>query len=168
MDAQQIINMLKLEPLPDEGGFFSRTYKSPELISQQALPDRYPQAMAFGSAIYFLLTADDFSAMHRLQTDEIYHFYLGDPVEMLLLHPDGTGEIFTLGIDLAAGMRPQKVVQRDIWQGSRLAAGGSHGFALMGTTLAPGFEWADFELGQRDDLISKYPNFADAIAARVR
>ena len=168
MDAQQIIDLLNLEPLPDEGGFFSLTYKSPELIPQQALPNRYRQDMAFGSAIYFLLTADNFSAMHRLQTDEIYHFYLGDPVEMLLLHPDGSGEIFTLGVDLAAGMRPQKVAHRDTWQGSRLAPDGSRGFALMGTTLAPGFEWADFELGQRDDLISKYPNFADAIEVRVR
>jgi len=168
MDVQQIIDMLNLEPLPDEGGFFCSTYKSSELIPQHALPNRYQQDMAFGSAIYFLLTTADFSAMHRLKTDEIYHFYLGDPVQMLLLHPNGSGEIFTLGIDLAAGMRPQKVVHRDTWQGSRLVAGGTHGFSLIVTTLAPGFEWSDFELGRRKVLISQYPKFTDAISSRVR
>jgi predicted cupin superfamily sugar epimerase len=168
LTAQQVIDLLQLEPLPLEGGFFRQTYKSPETIPPQALPARYRQEMVFGTAIYAVLTPNDFSAMHRLDTDEIFHFYYGDPLEMLLLHPDGTGEIFLLGLDLLAGQQPQKVVARNVWQGTRLAPGGAYGFALIGTTMAPGFEWAGFELGEREALIEQYPAFAEMIAARVR
>ena len=168
MNAQELIELLNLAPLPEEGGFFSQTYKSPEKISHHALPQRYHSDMSLGTAIYVLFTESDFSALHKLNSDEIYHFYLGDPVEMLLLHPDGSGEIFLLGNDLEAGMRPQKVVRRGVWQGSRLVPGGTYGFALIGTTMAPGFEWDGFELGDREMLLAEYPGFADEIAARVR
>jgi hypothetical protein len=168
LTAQEVIDLLQLEPLPLEGGFFGLTYRSPETIPPDALPRRYRQEMVFGSAIYAVLTPSDFSAMHRLDTDEIFHFYYGDPLEMLLLHPDGSGEIFLLGHNLPAGQRPQKVVPRNVWQGTRLAAGGQHGFALIGTTMAPGFEWSGFELGERDALVKQYPDFAAMIAARVR
>lgn len=168
MTVEEVIEMLQLEPLPLEGGFFRQTYKSSETISPQALPARYQQERVFGTAIYAVLTPADFSAMHRLDTDEIFHFYYGDPLEMLLLHPDGSGEVFLLGHDLPAGQQPQKVVARNTWQGTRLASGGSHSFALIGTTMAPGFEWAGFELGERDALVKQYPAFADMIAARVR
>ena len=107
MNAQEIIAQLNLTPLPEEGGYFIQTYKSPEKIPHNALPQRYQSDMSLGTAIYVLFTEADFSALHRLNTDEIYHFYLGDPVEMLLLHPDGSGEIFLLGNDLESGMRPQ-------------------------------------------------------------
>lgn len=168
LTAQQVIDLLQLEPLPLEGGFFRQTYKSPEILSPELLPERCSQPLAFGTAIYALLTPADFSAMHRLDTDEIFHFYYGDPLEMLLLHPSGSGEVFLLGSDLLAGQQPQKVVARDVWQGTRLAPGGRYGFALIGTTMAPGFEWAGFELGERDALVSQYPAFAERIAARVR
>jgi hypothetical protein len=165
---QEVINLLKLEPLPQEGGFFRQTYKSAETIATPALPRRYQQAMSFGTAIYAALTAVDFSAMHRLDTDEIYHFYLGDPLEMLLLHPNGSGEIAILGPDLKAGMLPQKVVPREVWQGSRPLPRGEYGFSLFGTTMAPGFEWAGFELAEGDALIRHYPDFAEMIKVRVR
>jgi predicted cupin superfamily sugar epimerase len=168
MTAQEVIDLLKLEPLPLEGGFFRQTYQSPERIPPEALPARYHQAMAFGTAIYAVFTPNDFSAMHRLDTDEIFHFYYGDPLETLLLHPDGSGEVFLLGHDLLAGQRPQKVVARNVWQGTRLAPRGQVGFALIGTTMAPGFEWAGFELGESDALAEQYPAFAEMIMARVR
>ncbi|NJN96988.1 MAG: cupin domain-containing protein [Anaerolineales bacterium] len=168
LTAQEVINLLQLEPLPHEGGFFHQTYRSPETIPAAALPARYEQERVLGTAIYFLLTPIDFSAMHRLDTAEIYHFYYGDPLEMLLLHPAGSGELFLLGNNLGEGQRPQKVVERDVWQGTRLAPGGQHGFALIGTTMAPGFEWVGFELGERDTLVQQYPDFGDMIAARVR
>jgi predicted cupin superfamily sugar epimerase len=168
LTAQEVIGLLQLEPLPLEGGFFHLTYRSPEKISPEALLERYQQALVFGTAIYALLTPTDFSAMHRLDTDEIYHFYYGDPLELLLLHPDGSGELFSLGNDLPAGQCPQKVVGRNVWQGSRPVPGGEHGFTLIGTTMAPGFEWAGFELGQRDTLVKQYPAFEEMIAARVR
>jgi hypothetical protein len=165
--VQEIINLLKLEPLPHEGGYFRQTYKSAEVISQAALPPRYQGDRTLGTAIYFLLTPTDFSAMHRLDTDEIYHFYLGDPVEMLLLPPDGPAEAFILGNDLSKGMQPQKVVSSGVWQGSCLVPGGPYGFALIGTTMAPGFEWASFELGERDTLLQQYPALAEMILART-
>jgi predicted cupin superfamily sugar epimerase len=166
--AQEVIDLLQLEPLPLEGGFFGLTYRSRETIPPEALPKRYHEAKVFGTAIYAVLTHEAFSAMHRLDTDEIFHFYLGDPAEMLLLHPDGSGEVFHLGNGLAASQRPQRLVPRGVWQGTRLIPGGSHGFALIGTTMAPGFEWAGFELGKRDALVREYPAFAEMIAARVR
>lgn len=166
--AQTVIDLLKLQPLADEGGFFRRTYYAAETLSPSALPARYTEAVPLASAIYFLITPDDFSAMHRLNTDELYHFYLGDPLELLLLHPDGSGEQLVLGQDLLAGMRPQAVVPHGSWQGSRLLPNGKYGFALIGTTMAPAFDWHDFELGQLDPLRHRYPHFAEAIARRVR
>ena len=105
--AAQLIEHLRLEPLTFEGGHFRQTYLAEESISAQALPARYGAPRSFGSAIYYLLTseADSFSALHRLQTDEIYHFYLGDPVEMLLLHAKGRGERIVLGPDILGGQR---------------------------------------------------------------
>jgi hypothetical protein len=162
MRAQDIIALLQLEPLPLEGGFFRQTYRAAKW-----LPSGSP-GTPLGTAIYFLLTPDNFSAMHRLQADEIYHFYFGDPVEMLLLPPAGSGQTFLLGNDLPAGMRPQKIVSRGVWQGSRLRPGGPHGFALIGTTMTPGFTWQNFELGRAEDLLADYPDFAEMIKARVR
>jgi predicted cupin superfamily sugar epimerase len=158
MNAQDIIKLLNLEPLPQEGGYFRQTYKSAE-----TLPNYPQQPRPVGTAIYFLLTPDDFSAMHRLDSDEVYHFYGGDPVELLLLYPDGTGEVFMLGNALAAGMRPQKVVSQGVWQGSRLRPGGTHGFALLGTSMTPGFEWTGFVLAEGAELVKQYPAFAAMI-----
>ena len=119
-----------------------------------------------GTAIYFLLTSDTFSALHRLRTDEIFHFYLGDPVEMLHLHPDGTGASLLLGSAPHEGMRPQVVVPAGVWQGARMAGEGR--FALMGCTVAPGFEFEDFELGSREALTREYPGFGETIRALTR
>lgn len=166
LTAEWIIEWLKLEPLPIEGGYFRQTYRADEMVEAAALPERYAHPKAYGSAIYFLLHDDHFSALHRLLTDEIYHFYLGDPVEMLLLSPDGQSEVVVLGQDLEAGQRVQVIVPRGVWQGSRLQAGGC--FALMGTTMAPAWDPTDFELGARDELIRQYPDRADLIRALTR
>jgi predicted cupin superfamily sugar epimerase len=163
MTAEEIIALLKLQPHPKEGGFYSETYRSEESIPQGVLPQRYRGPHAFGTSIYYLLTPGTFSAMHRLQSDEIFHFYLGDPVEMLQLSPDGTGQTIVLGSNLLAGMRPQVVVARGVWQGSRLVAGGK--FALLGCTVAPGFDFADYEHGRRDDLVGSHPRFRGEIVA---
>ena len=168
MNAAEIIKQLQLEPLPEEGGFFRRTYQSAEKIPNGILPRPYQQELAVGTAIYALFTPTDFSGLHRLDSDEIYHFYAGDPLEMLLLNPDGTGEQFFLGTDFQAGMKPQKVVKNGVWQGSRSIPGGKHGFSLIGTTMAPGFEWQGFELGERQPLLTQYPGFADLITALTR
>jgi len=152
MTAQELIRLLDLKPLPGEGGYYHETYRS----------DRRGQdGKSAGTAIYYLLTPDTCSALHRLPTDEVYHFYLGDPVELLLLGPEGA-TIIRLGTDLQAGHRPQFVVPAGSWQGSCLADGGQ--FALMGTTMAPGFDFSDYEAGARDVLAREYPQFKARIA----
>jgi len=166
MDIEKLKRMLELEPLPGEGGYYAESYRSAERFARGSLPKRYSGERSFGTAIYFLLTPDTFSAMHRLASDEVYHFYLGDPVELLCLREDGSGEVLTIGTHLDAGMRPQLAVPRGTWQGSRLRPGGK--FALLGTTVAPGFEFADFELAKREVLTGRYPNFAGMIRELTR
>jgi len=154
--AEDLKKLLNLSPLPVEGGYFVRTYCAPEAVPQAALPSRYGGDRAFGTAIYYLLTPDTFSALHRLKSDEIYHFYLGHPVTMLLLHPGGKSEVVALGQDIEAGQRVQVVVPRGSWQGSFLQPDGA--FALMGTTMAPGFDPADLKIGDRRALVCSYPD----------
>jgi predicted cupin superfamily sugar epimerase len=167
-DAREIIAMLGLEPHPIEGGFFRETYRSAAVIPVAALPARYAGAgqRAFGTAIYYMLTGDTFSELHRLPTEEVFHFYLGGPVRMLQLLPAGGGREVVLGPDLAAGQRPQVVVPPGVWQGSRLEPDAE--FALLGATMAPGFDYADYEQGQRGPLIEQYPEFADLIRRLTR
>ena len=161
MTADDIISILKLKRHPVEGGYFSETYRSGGMISRECLPKGYSGPRAFGTCIYYLLTAGTFSAIHRLQSDEIFHFYLGDPVEMLQLSGDGGGKTLVLGHDLRAGMALQIVVPGGFWQGSRLVDGGK--FALLGCTVAPGFDFADYEHGRREDLIRSHPQFRERI-----
>jgi predicted cupin superfamily sugar epimerase len=158
--AAEVIALLDLEPLPGEGGYYRETYRSGDTLPATVLPARYAAPKSAGTAIYYLLTPDTCSALHRLPTDEVFHFYLGGPVRMLQLSPDGRGEVVTLGTDLAAGQRPQVVVPRGVWQGSFLVDGP---FALLGTTMAPGFDFCDYEPGDRDRLTTSHPAFADLI-----
>ncbi|WP_447973421.1 cupin domain-containing protein [Nitrospira sp. Kam-Ns4a] len=166
MTADDVKALLNLKPLPREGGYYVETYRAAESVPRTALPPRYPAAKSLSTAIYYFLTPDTFSALHRLLTDEIYHFYVGDPVELLQLRPDGSGEVFTLGPDLLRGMRPQIVVPRGVWQGARLRPGGR--FALLGTTMAPGYDAADYEPGRRDELATAYREFEDLIVSLTR
>jgi predicted cupin superfamily sugar epimerase len=168
LTAEFLIDALGLSPLPLEGGWFRQTWVADGELPREALPARYGRSKPAGTAIYYLLTGDpdSFSALHRLPTDEVYHFYLGDPVEQLLLHPDGRGEIVVLGSDLAAGERVQHVAPHGSWQGSRLRDGGR--VALMGTTMAPGFHVEDYEGGDRAALTVRYPAFAVMIRALTR
>ncbi|MFZ3218294.1 MAG: cupin domain-containing protein [Candidatus Acidiferrales bacterium] len=163
--AEQIREILKLRPHPIEGGYFVETYRGGQMLPASLLPG-YPGERAISTAIYYLLTPDTFSAMHRVRGDEMFHFYLGDEVEMLQLHSDGTGEVLWLGQDIAAGMRLQHTVPGGAWQGSRVRAGGK--FALLGTTMAPGFEYEDYETGKRAELGAQFPRYAEMIAALTR
>jgi len=164
--ANEIQELLKLKPLPVEGGYFAETYRSKFTLSQRSLLAGYSGERPLSTAIYYMLTPDTFSAMHRLEGDEVYHFYLGDPAEMLILKPNGTGETLGMGQNIISGMRLQHVVPGGAWQGSRLIPGGK--FALLGTTMAPGFDPADFELGARSELTARFPAYAELIAALTR
>lgn len=156
-DIERLIRELGLEPHPLEGGWFAETYRSREHAAG---------GRSLSTAIYYLLTADTFSAMHRLAGDEIFHFYAGDPVEMLLLESGGRGRRTVLGPDIAAGQRPQVVVPGGQWQGSRLVSGGAA--ALMGTTMSPGFDARDYEPGDAEALVRAWPTFEADIRARTR
>jgi uncharacterized protein len=164
LTAEQIRDLLQMRPHPIEGGYFAETYRGTPVVPQSLLPS-YPGDRAISTAIYYLLTPDTFSAMHRVRGDEMFHFYLGDPVEMLQLKADG-GEVVLLGQDIAARMHLQHTVPGGVWQGSRVRAGGK--YALLGTTMAPGFEYEDYETGQRQDLIARYPEFSNLITSLTR
>ena len=146
-----------------EGGYFAETYRARETLPAGAIGPSWRKPRSLATAIYYLLSPETFSAIHRLRADEVFHFYLGDPVEMLQLLPGGGGRVVALGTDLTAGMRPQVVVPAGVWQGARLAAGGN--VALLGTTVSPGFDFEDFELGEREALIAAYPEFRERIFA---
>ena len=159
---KELITLLNLHPHPKEGGHFRETYRSPEIIAPSALPNRYPGARAHSTAIYYLLMPGTFSALHRLASDEVFHFYLGDPVRMLQLSPDGDAQTIVLGPDIMAGQHVQTVVPRGVWQGSILEPGGRR-FALLGCTVAPGFDYADYEGADRQQLLQAFPRFAELI-----
>lgn len=162
-DAQAIIDLLKLARHPEEGGWFREIYRCDEALAVAALPSRYRGARSVATAIYYLLTPETMSALHRLNSDETFHFYLGDPVEQLLLHPDGSSERRIIGPDLAGGQRPVSIVPRGTWQGARLVAGGA--FALMGCTVSPGFDYDDYDHGDGEALAAGYPDRRAMIAA---
>jgi len=145
-----------MKPLQPEGGYYVETYRAGDKVAAELLGQRYRGRRSLSSAILYLLTPDTFSAMHRLPSDEVFHFYLGDAVTMLQLHPDGQSEVIILGHDIFAGQRIQVTVLRDTWQGCMLNEGGK--FALMGTTVTPGFDYDDFELGGKEQLQRQYPN----------
>jgi len=165
MHAQSIIRQLELQPLPHEGGWFCRIHTD----SVKRFPERHTDSPALSSGIYFLLTPSDFSAMHRLsESVETFHWHAGDPVEMLLLYPDGSTETHILGPDLDTGQRPIAIVPRCVWQGSRLAQGWTQGFALLTVMVTPEFRWDDFQLGTRDSLSANFPDQRAAIKALTR
>jgi predicted cupin superfamily sugar epimerase len=166
LTANELIEQLNLRPLPGEGGFFVETYRASKSIPSDVLVPDYRGARPFATAIYFLLTSETFSAMHRLPGDEIYHFYLGEPVEMLQLKSDGTGQRIIIGNDLKRGMCPQVVAPGGVWQGSKLLDGGQA--ALLGTTTAPGFDFADYTPGFREPLTREYPAFRQLIECLCR
>jgi predicted cupin superfamily sugar epimerase len=160
MTAEEIKEWLDLRPHPIEGGSFRRTYTS------QGKVDLARGQRALGTAIYYLLERGTFSEMHVLDSDEIFHFYLGDAVEMLQLYPDGSSAVFTLGPDLQAGQHVQLVVHAGVWQGTRLIGEGR--VALLGCTVTPGFDFADYRGGSYAELVSKWPNQAERIRALTR
>ncbi len=160
MSAAEVIQRLKLEPHPVEGGHFRETWRSATTTPTDG------GTRPTGTAIYYLLTGNAVSEMHRLPGDEVFHFYLGDPLEMLQLHPDGTHTLCVLGHDLVRDQQPQLTVPGGVWQGSvRLA--GAAGYSLIGATMAPGFDYADYETGARAELAQRWPLAADHLPART-
>ena len=155
MTPEKIIEFFGMKPLPDEGGYYVETYRASEKLAGSVLPQRYAETRNISTAILYLLTPETFSAMHRLKSDEVFHFYLGDPVTMLLLFSDGSSDAITLGPNISGGQRVQVGVPEGTWQGTLLDDGGE--YALLGCTVAPGFEYADYESGRRAELVECWP-----------
>lgn len=149
--ARALIGTLGLAPLPGEGGYYRVTWRG-----------------AHGSAILFLITLEDFSALHRIAQDELWHFHSGDPVEHVRIDPvTGEATIIRLGADIARGETPQLAVPAGHWQGARTAAG-PHGYALLGCTVTPPWTPEGFELGAREALAAAFPRHAAWIARLTR
>ena len=167
MTANEVKKLLGLQPHPQEGGWYVRTYEADETITATEFKDgRYAGPRRTGTAIYYLLEPDTFSEMHRLKSDEIFNFYAGDAVEMLQLFPGGLGKRVVIGNDLLSEARPQVVVRSGVWQGSRLVAGGS--WALLGCSVSPGFEFEDYDEGRRAELCAGWPEWSEMIDGLTR
>ncbi|GAB1489469.1 cupin domain-containing protein [Opitutaceae bacterium] len=164
--AAEVVTLLGLQPLDQEGGWFRRTSESGLVIPSSALPSAHGGPRRAYSVIHALFTPDGFSALHRLISDEIWCFHAGDPLESLRLYPDGRGEWVQLGLAPAAGLRVQDVVGANVWQGTRLVVGGR--WALVSCTVVPEFVWADFELAERAALAAAYPAFVEGIVGLTR
>lgn len=162
-EAAHLIRKFGLVPLPGEGGFFSRTW-----TGGAAGADGRPA----GSAILFLMTEEDFSALHRLRSDEVWHFHAGDPAELVRLDPlTKTCLISVLGPDVDGGHAPQAVAKAGEWQGARIVParpGAAHGWTLVGCTMAPAWTEGDFELGRRRDLEREFPAHRALVRALTR
>jgi predicted cupin superfamily sugar epimerase len=171
LTADEIKSLLKLTPNPQEGGFLLPVYQSSVNIPDEILKGFPPSknGRPLCGAIYYFLDSTGCSVLHKVTGDMIYHFYCGDPVQQLLLFPAGrpnSSELSVFGNDLALGQSPLKVIPGGTWLGSRLMPGGS--WALMGVTMAPGFDPVDYVIGQRKDLVSQYPDREALITTLTR
>lgn len=155
LTAQEIAKSLDLKPHP-EGGFYRETYRAGGKFEDRN----------YSTAIYFLLTPSNFSALHRIKSDEVWHFYMGDPITIVEISQDGKPKKTVVGPDITKGQQPQYVVPAGAWFGSYLNEGG--GWGLVGCTVAPGFDFADFEMGKREELMKKYPEAKAEIVRLTR
>lgn len=162
LTADDIKKILGLEPHPT-CGFTTLSYLSSHTLPNAVLPAGYLGTHTFASVLYFLVTPDAHMVLHRLRSDQMYHHYLGDPLEVLLLSPDGSGQVATVGTDLAAGMRPLLLIPGGTFHVSRVRPGGA--YALMGTTEWPGFDPSDLEVADLDAVKKSHPGARDLIEA---
>ncbi len=153
-DFRKLIDLYNLEPHP-EGGYFRETYRSGENVPAAGLPARFGAARSFSTAIYYLLPQGARSHLHRIKSDEVWHFYLGGPLELIRISPEGTVKETILGRDVIRGQQVQCVVPAGWWFGA--APGPESDYSFVGCTVAPGFDFADFEMGDRDRLIELFP-----------
>jgi len=163
--VKRIVERFRLEPHP-EGGYFREVYRSSMTIEHPGVTDRPHARRAAGTLIYFLLSGDDFSAFHRVRhSDEVWHLYAGGPLEIYVIDGDGRLECRHLTTDLMRG-EPTTMVPADTWQSARLAPGAA--WALGGCTVAPGFDYEDFEMPAADQLAARFPAHEDTIRLLTR
>jgi uncharacterized protein len=165
IDAKYWIEKLQLMPHP-EGGYYRQTYRAELTVEKAPLPAEFGGSRAVATAIYFLLEGTDFSAFHRLRSDEMWHFYAGGGLVVHVIGGDGQHSEIPLGTDAEAGEVFQAVVKAGYWFASQVRDRGA--FALVGCTVSPGFDFADFELARRDELVRQYPQHQDLIERLTR
>ena len=163
-DAERWIRDLRLQRHP-EGGWFREVYRADETIPRRCLPPRFEADRSHSTAIYFLLEGEDFSALHRLKQDELWHFYDGDRLTIHMIDPGGRHNTAMLGRHCDGGQRPMAVVKGGWWFG---ATAEPESYALVGCTVAPGFDFDDFESPRRDQLLDKFPQHATLIRRLTR
>jgi len=159
-NASYWVDKLKLYKHP-EGGYFREVYRSAEVIHKKSLPDRYSGFRNFSTSIYFLLESHDFSAFHRLKSDETWHFYAGSPLTLFIIRPDGKLFEIILGPDPEKGQALQFVVGKNYWFAAKVTQKNS--YSLVGCTVAPGFDFDDFELGRKQELVKRFPQHSALI-----
>ncbi|WP_169974682.1 cupin domain-containing protein [Tautonia rosea] len=164
-DAAYWIDRLRLQPHP-EGGYFRETYRAKDTIAAEAIGERFAGPRSTSTSIYFLLTDESFSSLHRMKSDEVWNFHAGSALTVHVIDPGGTYRSHRVGLDLDNGQEPQAVVTAGSWFGASVDEPG--GFALVGCTVAPGFDFADFELADREVLIREFPQHEALIRRLTR
>ncbi len=165
ISAEKLVNYFEMLPHP-EGGYYKETYRSDELLARNALPERFVGDRVFSTAIYFLLEKGNFSGFHKIQSDECWHFYAGQTLLIYVLHHNGSLEIIKLGNNLLNGEVFQAVVPAGCWFASEPAPNSE--FSFVGCTVAPGFDFADFELAKADELVKEFPEHETLIQRLCR
>ena len=165
LDFNYWINKLNLQKHP-EGGFFKEVYRSSEILNHSFLPERYSTDRTFCTSIYFLLTSEEPSHFHKLHSDEIWNFYYGNTISLHLIDSEGEYRLKKLGMNFEDGENFQIIVPKYSWFGASIDKNNSYG--LVGCTLAPGFEYDDFELISRQKLLELYPKYQDIIIKLTR
>ncbi len=163
-EAKKWVEHLNLQPHP-EGGFFKETYRGELNLPSAVLGNDFAGDRSISTGIYYLLCGSDFSALHRIASDEVWHFYAGTPLRVEGIHSDGRREDWILSNDGVSGM-PQAIVPAGVWFGSRLVD--SDGFALVGCTVAPGFDFNDFQMANRDVFVERFPEHSTWIESLTR
>lgn len=157
--VDELVKTYDLQPHP-EGGYYKETYRAAEAIPAKALP-QHGGDRSYSTGIYFLLPEGSSSKLHRIKSDEMWHFYLGDPMTLVQISPDGKVEKITLGHNVKSGQKVQHTVPAGYWFGAYPNRGSR--FSFVGCTVAPGFDFADFEMGNRERLLNEYPRAEDVI-----
>lgn len=165
LDKDQLIEKLDLEKHP-EGGYFKETYRSEISIPGSILPSEFGSERSVSTCIYFMLTSNEFSAFHKVNQDEAWHFYLGEPILLHVISPKGDYSKIRIGIDFSSDETPQFVVPAQHWFAAEVSK--EESFALVGCTVAPGFDFKDFELAEREQLQNKFPKHSDLIKRLTR
>ncbi|MEI8136080.1 MAG: cupin domain-containing protein [Bacteroidota bacterium] len=165
MTIEYLVNKLKLLPHP-EGGYYKETYRSEQLVAQNSLPGSFGGERNIATAIYFLIENNNFSALHKIKSDETWHFYYGDALEVIEIDNNGKLTSTLVGNNLLDGESFQYTVKANTWFGSRVRSGGN--FSLVGCSVSPGFDFKDFELAKKDELLLLFPEHKSIINEMTR